>query len=255
VELASKNARMVLGKEAGPDQHLHQLQEQLGLPEFPSIIEGIDISNTGGDEAVGSLVVFEKGRPRKDLYRKYRIKSVEGPDDVRCIAEVVHRRYSRLQKEASPLPNLILIDGGKGQLNAARRALKELGLGNRPLISLAKREETIFSPRHWNGVQLNPSSPALRMLQFVRDEAHRFAVSYHRRRRSQKSLGSLLDHIQGIGPRRKSALLKKYRGLDEIKLAPEADLDTLVGKIAARRLKKNLDALDLESHKQPDNNR
>lgn len=255
VDLAAKNASNVLEKEAGRVHPLHQLHEQLGLPEFPAVIEGIDISNTGGDESVGSLVVFEDGRPRKDLYRKYKIKTVEGADDVRSIAEVVRRRYSRVQKETGPLPNLILIDGGKGQLNAARSSLKELALGDRPLISIAKREETIFSPRHKDGIQLDPSSPALRLLQCIRDEAHRFAISYHRRLRSKKSLGSLLDHIQGIGPRRKSALLKKYRGVDEIKLAPEEDLRSLVGKTAALCLKKKLNAMDSESHYQSDNNR
>lgn len=252
VELAGKNAEIMLEKESGRSRPLHHLQEQLTLPEYPAVIEGIDISNTGGAESVGSLVVFEEGRPRKDLYRKYKIKTVEGADDVQSIAEVVHRRYARLQRETRPLPNLIVIDGGKGQLNAARTALENLGLGDRPLISLAKREETIFSPRHWNGIQLERSSPALHVLQFIRDEAHRFAVAYHRRRRTKKSLGSLLDHIQGIGPRRKAALLKKYRGLEEIKLAPEADLRPLIGPSAALKLKEKLEKLNSDSHNHPD---
>lgn len=247
VELAAKNAAILLEKETSRAHPLHQLQERLDLPEFPSLIEGIDVSNTSGEGSVGSLVVFQDGQPRKDLYRKYKIRTVTGPDDVHSIAEVVTRRYSRLQRENRPLPNLILIDGGKGQLSAARASLEQLGLGGRPLISLAKREETIYRPGRRNGVQLDLSSPPLLLLRHIRDEAHRFAVTYHRWRRSQKSLGSLLDHVPGIGARRKSSLLKKYRGLEEIQLAPEEDLRAMVGKTAARNLKEKLNRLDTTS--------
>jgi excinuclease ABC subunit C len=162
-----------------------QLQRALGLPRRPERIECIDISTTMGERAVGSLVSFLNGRPDKANYRRFRIKSVEGMDDFRMVAEVVRRRYGRLQREGKPYPDLVMIDGGKGQLGAAAEELKNLGISI-PLISLAKREEEVFLPGRRNPVILARNSLALKILQRARDEAHRFAITYHRLLRGKK---------------------------------------------------------------------
>jgi excinuclease ABC subunit C len=236
VALAVKNAEIFL-REKSEEQHpFTKLRELFGLEKLPHRIEGFDISNTGGDESVGSLVVFEDGEPRKQDYRKYRIKTVEGPDDVASLKEVIRRRYKRLLEERRDLPGLILVDGGKGQLNAARNTLIELGLGDLPVLSLAKREETVFSPQQKQGIKLERTSPALRLLQRIRDEAHRFAITFHRQRREKKSFSSVLDGIPGIGKKRKAILLEKYKSTDAIKKVSPEELEKIVGKKAAREL-------------------
>ncbi len=187
VELASGNAENLLERKPAEPQSLLELADVAGLPAPPERIEGFDISNTGGDESVGSLVVFDHAEPNKDEYRKYRIRSVAGPNDVASLAEVVRRRYSRLLAEKRRLPDLVLVDGGKGQRHAAQAALGEIGLKDLPVASIAKREEILFTPRHPDGVRLDRTSPALKLVQFIRDEAHRFAITFHRRRRQKKS--------------------------------------------------------------------
>jgi excinuclease ABC subunit C len=206
------------------------------MPEPPERIEGFDVSSTGGDESVGSLVVFDRGIPNKDEYRKFRIRTVVGPNDVASLEEVVRRRLSRLKEEGKPLPGLIMVDGGKGQLAAALKALGDAGAGNVPAISLAKREEIIFTPHHPEGIRLERTSPALMLLQHIRDEAHRFAIAFHRRRRKKKSFGSELDGIPGLGPKRKAALLKRFGGLDAIRSASFTDLAAVVGERTALML-------------------
>jgi excinuclease ABC subunit C len=187
VELAVRNAEIALRKQAVALSPLASLQEALGLSALPVRIEGLDISNTGGTEAVAALVTFVHGKPDKDGYRKYKVKSVEGPNDVAGLGEVVRRRYRRLLKERQPLPDLVMVDGGKPQFGAAREVLDELGLERLPLVSLAKKQEIIFSSRHGDGLRLDRTSPALKLVQYIRDEAHRFAVKYHRQRRTKRS--------------------------------------------------------------------
>jgi excinuclease ABC subunit C len=236
VELADRNAELAIRKkerELSPVLHLARI---LGMPEPPERIEGFDISNTGGDESVGSLVVFDGGAPNKDEYRKFRIRTVVGPNDVASLEEVVRRRLSRLKEEEKTLPGLVMVDGGKGQLAAAVKALAGAGIGSIPVISLAKREEIIFTPNHPEGIRLDRTSPALRLLQRIRDEAHRFAITFHRKRRKKKSFGSELDGIPGLGPKRKAALLERFGGLDAILAASFADLVAVVGEKTALTL-------------------
>lgn len=237
MELASQNARLMLEKieEAGP---LGELASLLKLKKPPHRIEGIDISNTGGQEVVGSLVVFREGYPDKSEYRKFRIKTVSGPDDFASIREVLTRRLKRLIEEKKPLPDLIFIDGGKGQLGAARQVLTELGLENIDVCSLAKKEEILFSPSFPEGLKLDPGSPALKLIQQVRDEAHRFAITFHRRLRDKSSFSSVLDGLPGIGPVRKKKLLQAFGHLEGIKQASLDELAGVVGKNVALSLKK-----------------
>ena len=190
VETAVRNAERLLGKPAAENPGLADLARILGLVNPPGRIEGFDISNTGGDESVGSVVVFENGEPGRSEYRKYRIKSVAGPNDVASLQEVIGRRYARMLREGRSLPDLILVDGGKGQLHAAVTALEKLGLGGRPVVSLAKREEILFTPEKKEGLRLERTSPALKLVQHIRDEAHRFAITFHRERRKKKSFAS-----------------------------------------------------------------
>ncbi len=237
IELANRNAEILLKKKREELPSLEELARIIGLEAPPLRIEGFDISNTGGDESVGSLVVFEKGRPKKDEYRKYRIKTVAGPNDVASLQEVVHRRYSRILEEGQKLPDLVLVDGGKGQLHAAETALRSMGLGDVPLVSLAKKKEIIFTRGEKEGIRLDRTSPALKLLQFIRDEAHRFAISFHRQRREKKSFASELSGILGLGENRRKALLSRYRSLEQIKRAPLEELAAIVGGKIARILK------------------
>jgi excinuclease ABC subunit C len=190
VETAVRNAERLIGKPAAENPGLADLARILGFLNPPGRIEGFDISNTGGDESVGSVVVFENGEPGRGEYRKYRIKSVAGPNDVASLQEVIGRRYARMLREGRSLPDLILVDGGRGQLHAAETALEKLGLGGRPVVSLAKREEILFTPEKKEGLRLERTSPALKLVQHIRDEAHRFAITFHRERRKKKSFAS-----------------------------------------------------------------
>ena len=236
LELAQKNTEDLSRKESEVPS-LSELKNLLGLKSMPQRIEGFDISNTGGDESVGSMVVFDEGKPNKSEYRKYKIRTVSGPDDVASLHEVIRRRYASLLTEGQEfMPDLVFVDGGKGQLNAALKALKELGVEDVAVASLAKKEEEIFIPSQKDGLRLKRTSPALQLLQNIRDEAHRFAITYHRRRRTKKSFASPLDVMPGIGPKRKKALLTKYKSVGEIKKAPLEELTELVGAKAAQNL-------------------
>ena len=192
-EMAGRNAALALGNSKRVTPPLLLLAQALGMKEAPWRIEGFDISNTGGDESVGSLVVFDGGVPNKAEYRKFKIKTVVGSNDVASLREVVRRRYTRLKQEGARMPGLILVDGGKPQLGAALEALDDAGLTGIPVISLAKKEEIIFTPENRKGIRLDATSPALKLVEHVRDEAHRFAVAFHRGRRSKKSLASVLE--------------------------------------------------------------
>ncbi|MGB9893920.1 MAG: excinuclease ABC subunit UvrC, partial [Candidatus Saccharicenans sp.] len=239
VELANQNATLLLEKEQ-PTGPLIELQGHLGLDSPPRRIEGLDISTTGGSESVGSLVVFIDGQPAKSEYRKYLIKTVSGPDDYASLKEVLERRLRRLLSEQKPLPDLIFVDGGKGQLNLARQVLESLNLPRIPVCSLAKKEEIIFSVKNPDGLKLEPTSGALKLLQQIRDEAHRFAISFHRQRRLKRSLSSQLDGIAGLGPVRKKKLLKTFGSLEAIKHAPLEALARILGRKLAESIKQQL---------------
>ena len=237
VDLASRNAAAILEKAESGRRPIDDLGRILGLAGPPRRIEGFDISNTGGEESMGSLVVFADGRPAKDEYRIFRIKSVAGSNDVASLREVVRRRYARRIEENTPLPDLVMVDGGKGQLAAAASALEELGLESLPLVSLAKREETLFTRGLPDGLKLDRTSPALKLIQAVRDEAHRFAVRHHRRRREKKSFASEFDGLPGIGPKKKAALQERFGTLAAARDAEGAELEKLVGAKAAAAIK------------------
>jgi len=240
VELANRNAEILLHKKKDEASPAHQAMAALGLPILPRTIEGYDISNTGGEESVGSVVVFEDGLPQKEKYRKYRIESVRGPNDVASLGEVIRRRYTKILKEKRERPDLILVDGGKGQLRAALKSLAAVGAADIPVISLAKREETIFSPDHKEGSRLDRTSPALKLFQNIRDEAHRFAVSFHRRRREKRSFESVLDDVPGLGKKRKAALLSLYKSTAAMRKAGPAELAKITGPKVAEELLKRI---------------
>jgi len=191
---------------------------------------------------VASMVVFEDGLSKKSDYRKFKIKGLGGdPDDFASMREVVGRRYRRLLEEGKDLPDLVLIDGGKGQLSAATEALAELGLGDQPVASLAKREELIFVPGRDEPVALPRSSPVLQFVQRVRDEAHRFAIGFHRQTRSKRTLRSELDEIPGIGPIKRRKLLSRFGSLRGVRGASIEELTSAVGRTTAERIRAWLD--------------
>ena len=204
------------------------LKDKLKLDKLPEKIEAFDISNIQGKLSVGSLVVFEKGRPIKKDYRRFKVKRVKGIDDYAMLQEVAERRYKRLLSEGKRLPDLILVDGGRGQLSAVGKILNNLNL-ELPIISIAKKEEEIFKPENSRPIILPSKSEALFLLQRVRDEAHRFAVTYHRRIRSKELRNSELDLIPGIGTKRKRLLLEHFRSIEEIKNASKGDISKIPG--------------------------
>lgn len=240
VHLAAKNAELEFNKQFKKEDSLSELKSILSLERLPNHIEGFDISNTGGDESVGSMVVFKKGFPCKSEYRKYKVRTVQGSNDVASLEEVIYRRYSRIFKEQGKVPDLILVDGGLGQLNAAEKALNRLNYKEIPVVSIAKKKETIFSEDNKTGINLPPTSPALKLLQNIRDEAHRFAVSFHRLRREKKSFSSELDNIPGIGPKRKIKLLTAFDSIETMKKAGQEKIQKIVGKKASDNICRKL---------------
>ena len=220
---------------------LRELQKELRLTELPVHIECFDNSNIQGTNPVASMVCFKQGKPSKKDYRKFNIKTVEGPDDFTSMYEIVTRRYSRLKQENSPMPNLVLIDGGKGQLNAAVKALKEIGLyGALPVVGIAKRLEEIYVPDDSLPLHISKKSEALKLLQQLRDEAHRFAITFHRQKRSNNSLKSELDAIPGIGPKLKEKLLREFKSLKRIREADVSSLTEVLGSKKAQIVKEAL---------------
>jgi len=241
VDLASQNARFALKgsqKEDAIRQEaataLVELAEVLSLSTFPQRIEAFDISNTDGGEATGSMVVFENGRPRRDAYRRFKVHISGKPDDYAMMAEVLGRRFRRgmaelndptvTQGKFSELPDLVLIDGGKGQLGVGVAVLKGLNIEGIELIGLAKRHEEIFTPGASDPIVLPEKSDALLLLRRIRDEAHRFAITYHRKLRTKRSLGSILDEVPGIGPKRRAVLMKRF---GSVKRLAEASAETI----------------------------
>jgi excinuclease ABC subunit C len=219
------------------------LQDALSLPEPPRRIECFDISHIQGTDKVASMVVWEDGRMKKSDYRKFIIRTVEGNDDFASMREVVTRRYSKLQAENAKFPDLVLIDGGLGQLHAAADALEAIGITDQPIASIAKREEWIYVyGQEDEPIVLDKFSPMLHLVQTVRDEAHRFAVTFHRNRRNTTRLKSELHDVKGVGPKTVEKLLRQFGSLERVKAASEAELVKVVGASAARRVKAHLGA-------------
>ena len=214
------------------------LQDALGLPDPPKRIECFDISHIQGTDKVASMVVWAEGRMKKSDYRKFIIRTVVGNDDFASMREVVTRRYSRLQQENKPFPSLILVDGGLGQLHAAVEALEAIGVINQPVASIAKREEIIYVyGQEDEPIKLDRYSPVLHLIQQVRDEAHRFAVTFHRTRRGAARLTSELEQVDGIGSKTIAKLLREFGSLERVREAPAKDLAKVIGPAAARRLR------------------
>ena len=216
------------------------MQDALNLADAPARIECFDISHIQGTDKVASMVVWEDGRMKKADYRKFIIRTVEGNDDFASMREVVTRRYSRLQQEGAAMPGLVLIDGGLGQLHAAADALEAIGITNQPLASIAKREEIIYVyGQEDEPVVLERFSPVLHLVQQVRDEAHRFAVTFHRTRRNATRLTSELNEVPGVGAKTVEKLLRHFGSLERVKQATEAELRSVAGRSAAMRLKEH----------------
>lgn len=256
VEMAEENAKLALaqfmpavaGKEA--EEALEQLKGTLGLTKLPERIEAFDASDIMGKQAVASMAVLKEGRPAKDQYRRFRIKAEVGkPSDVDFLKEALRRRFSRALSDEegwSELPDLLLVDGGKPQLSAALEVLTELGLkGKVRVCALVKGMETLYLPEREEPLILPRNSPAFHLLQLVRDEAHRFSISYHRRLRGKEALESALDKVPGIGPKRRQTLLEHFGSLEAIKRATGEEIASLPGmsRKAARALKDFLDKL------------
>jgi excinuclease ABC subunit C len=239
VKLANHNAelahkRRFRGLQEAPGAAA--LEKHLGLMEPPRRVEGFDISHFQGGETVASMVVWEEGRMRKGEYRSFNVRGLSGPDDVASIRQAVERRYRRVLEETGAMPDLILIDGGRGQLNAALAALAGLGVEDTPILALAKREEEVYLPDTPEPLRLKRDDPGLRLLQEIRDEAHRFAVSRHRRRRSARTLHSRLDELSGVGPRRRKLLIQRFGSLQGVREASLPDLQEALGPAMGRKV-------------------
>jgi excinuclease ABC subunit C len=233
---------------------LSDLQDALGMDRLPRRIECYDISNLMGTDPVGSMVVFEEGRPRNNHYRKFHIKGVRGSNDFAMMQEMLRRRFARLVKAREEavdsgnlsdssfesLPDLVIIDGGKGQLSAAREVMEELGVHQITTFGLAKRKEEMYPAGSSRSIMLPLDSPALFLLQRVRDEAHRFAITFHRNTRARERLASPLDAVPGLGPTRKRALIKRFRSLSGIREASVEDLREVVPERVAQAIKEQL---------------
>ncbi|OIO63341.1 MAG: excinuclease ABC subunit C [Candidatus Marinimicrobia bacterium CG1_02_48_14] len=236
-QLAERNAELMLAELIAQQKlkvefipkMVRALQDDLQLPAAPRRIDGFDISHLGGTETVASMVCFMDAKPAKKEYRKFQIKTVEGIDDFASMREVIHRRYSRVKAEALSEPDLILIDGGKGQLSAAKGVLDQLGLSHIPILGLAKRLEEVFLPGNSDALNLPKTSPSVILLRRIRDEAHRFAITFQRKRRGKRMVMSALDTIEGIGPKRRLALIQHFQSVTRIKNATVEEIEAIPG--------------------------
>jgi excinuclease ABC subunit C len=237
VDLATQNARHLLEEarltgdetEERAGDPIYELQRQLGLQRVPRSLVCFDISHAQGTDTVASCVWFQNGRPYRAEYRKFKVRDVQGIDDFASMSEVVTRYFRRRIDEGKAIPDLVVIDGGKGQLNAAHAALEPLGLGSLPIISLAKREEEIFMVGRGESLRLPRRSPALRVLQQARDEAHRFAITFQRKRRAMRTVTSELLQIPGVGERKRRQLLEAFGSLEGVRTAPPEAIAALPG--------------------------
>jgi excinuclease ABC subunit C len=254
VRMALANAQHLLRKDlAEHDQKksalplsIQALQRELVLKQAPRHLEAFDLSNIAGQDAVGSMVVFRDGRASKREYRHFRIRSVKGQDDTAMMAEVIGRRFRRMLDEKRHFPDLVMVDGGKGQISAARGALRQLGLEHQPVIGLAKRLDEVYMPGERWPLMISKSSPALRLLQRIRDEAHRFAIQYHRHLRRQRIQQSGLKAIPGIGPRRNRQLLRHFGSLQRLRGASREELLEIPG-LGPKLVERILTALHMGS--------
>jgi len=250
MRIANKNAKVIVNQQVQMEQIklddkdfreelLEEAKKILNLPKNPRIIEGFDISNIEGRDATGSMVYFLDGKPYNKNYRHFKIKTKSTPDDVAMMKEVLKRRYSMLLKHNLELPDLIVVDGGKGQLNAGISVLQELGL-EIPIIGLAKKYEEIYMPNKYEPVILPRTSPILKLFQRIRDEAHRFAVRLHKKQRKKRIIGSILEEIEGVGPVTRNKLLNHFGSVDNIRKASTEELTQIVGKKLAEKILKKL---------------
>jgi len=251
LRIANKNAKVIVNqaiemkgiKRRAEEKLLKALEDAKDLfllPDIPRIIEGFDISNIEGKDATGSMVYFLEGKPYKKYYRHYNIRSKSTPDDVAMMKEVIKRRYTMLLERNFSLPDLILVDGGKGQLNAAHSILKDLGIDGIPIIGLAKKFEEIYVPDKKDPITLPMNSPLLELFQQIRDEAHRFAVRLHKKKRIKRITGSILDEIKGVGPTTRNKLLTHFGSLANIKKASQEEISQVVGTNLAKTIIKEL---------------
>lgn len=237
MKMAENNAKLLLTERRLKRENRKQqapaavqaLQRDLNMEKPPRHIEAMDISNIQGTDPVASMVCFIDGRPRKSEYRHFKITDIEGPNDFAMMHQVVTRRFKRLMEEGKAFPDLLLIDGGKGQLSSAMDALKSLGITNQPVIGLAKRLEEVFRPGLSAPQNIPKSSASLRLLQGLRDESHRFAITYHRKLRQKRTLTSELDEIPGIGPTRRKTLLRHFGSLKKVREASAEDIAAVDG--------------------------
>ena len=251
VELAARNAQLVLsqdkekikreeGRTIGAVKEIEQL---LGMKDL-NRMEAYDISNINGFETVGSMIVYEKGRPKRSDYRKFKLRTVSGPDDYASMKEVVRRRYQRAIEENSPLPDLIITDGGKGQMEVVREVIEDELHLNIPIAGLAKdnkhsTSELLFGfPAQTIGIK--QQSSLFRLLTQIQDEVHRFAITFHRDKRSKRQVASALDSIKGIGEKTKTALLKEFKSVKRIKEASLEEIAKVIGEVKAQTVKKGL---------------
>jgi len=236
IRMALANARMLLVEHLAHEetknrvsQSVAALQEALGLADPPRRVVGFDISHLSGTGTVASMVNFLDGRPAKAGYRRFHVKTVEGIDDFASMREIVGRHFRRLREEGGEPPDLVLIDGGKGQLGMALEAIGAEGFPDQQILGLAKRIEEVFLPGRSEPVLLPLRSPALKLLQQVRDEAHRFAITFQRDQRTQTVASSWLDSIPGVGPAKRSLLLQQFGSVARIRLSTEEELTRVVG--------------------------
>jgi excinuclease ABC subunit C len=250
LDLAAKNAVLHLATETrasgAPVPALQSLKELARLPRTPGRIEGYDISAIQGTEAVGSMVVFERGAARKSQYRHFKIRGVHGADDYAMMREVLSRRLAHLKEGKERRPDLIMVDGGRGQVAAARAAMDELGVGGVPVVGLAKRNEDVYLEGNAEPVRPPRRSPGLRLLQRVRDEAHRFAVTYHRKLRGAAARRSALEDVPGIGKARRTALLVHFGSLDAVRRAAVVEIARVpgIGEALARVIHEHFHAVE-----------
>lgn len=248
LKLAEKNAENLLRVEEqkfiDKNKLIYDLKEILKLKRFPYLIEAFDISNFSGKETVASMVVFVNGRMDKKRYRRFRIRTVQGIDDFASMSEVIYRRYKRVIDEKLKFPDLIIVDGGKGQITSALKSLNELSISEKDIdiIGLAKQEEIIYKPTEMNPIKLDRKSIILKFIQIIRDEAHRFAITYHKKLREEKLTFSILDKIKGIGKKRKELILKNFGSVYQLKYADIEKLSSIKGinRTLAAKIKESL---------------
>lgn len=253
LDLSKRNAKFYMlekhkqEKLKNPDRHLERImdtmQKELRLKEWPRHIECFDNSNFQGTNAVAACVVFKDAKPSKKDYRHFNIKTVTGPDDFASMEEVVYRRYSRLQREGQSLPQLVIIDGGKGQLSSAMKSIEKLGLkGEITVIGIAKKLEEIYFPGDSIPIYIDKRSETLKIIQHLRNEAHRFGITHHRNKRSKAALGTELTNIEGIGERTAEMLIKEFKSVKRVKEATQDEIEKIIGRKKAQLLRSYFDA-------------